>query len=148
MTTVAFDGKTMAADSLATDAWGLKELIDDKIMRGPDFLCGADGECGAILQWWAQVCQLDLEHVLAYGYPSYDTERNDPSIMLADATGNIWRHLSGGFFKVSRGFHAVGSGRDYALASMLLGKTAAEAVAIAMEFDNGTGGEIVEQRLA
>lgn len=38
--------------------------------------------------------------------------------------------------------HAVGSGRDIALAAMVLGKTAAEAVALAMLLDVWTGGEI------
>lgn len=147
MTTVAFDGRTMAADTLATDNWGLKERVDDKILRGPDYLAGTAGNNGAIKRWWAQVCQLDLEHVLAYGYPDFDADRNDPAIVLADAAGNIWRHITGGFFKVSRGFHAVGSGRDYALAAMHLGKTAAEAVRLAMEFDNGTGGDVLEATL-
>jgi len=147
MTTVAFDGRTMAADTLATDAWGMKERVDDKILRGLDFLCGTAGQNGAIKRWWAQVCTMPLEHVLAYGYPDFDADRNDPAIMLVDAAGNIWRHVTGGFFHVSRGFHAVGSGRDYALASMHLGKSAAEAVAIAMEFDHGTGGDILTATL-
>jgi ATP-dependent protease HslVU (ClpYQ) peptidase subunit len=36
-------------------------------------------------------------------------------------------------------FHALGSGRDFALAAMYLGKNAREAVEIAMEFDLETG---------
>lgn len=147
MTTVAFDGHTMAADTLATDAWGMKEEVRDKILRGSDFLAGSAGQNGAIKAWWAQVCQLDLEHVLAYGYPDFDADRNDPAIMLVDASGNIWRHVTGGFFQASRGFHAVGSGRDYALAAMALGKTAEEAVRLAMTFDNGTGGDVVLEEL-
>ena len=146
MTTVAFDGRTMAADTLATDAWGMKERDDDKILRGQGFLVGTAGQYGDIKRWWAQVCQLDLAHVLEYGYPDFDTDRNDPAIMLTDGR-HIWRHVTGGFFRVSRGFHAVGSGRDYALAAMYLGKSAAEAVRIAMEFDNGTGGEVLTATL-
>lgn len=146
MTTVAFDGCTMAADTLATDAWGMKERVDDKILRGSNFLVGAAGQDGAIKRWWAQVCHLDLEHVLDYGYPDFNADRDDPAILLTDGR-HIWRHVTGGFFRVSRGFHAVGSGRDYALAAMHLGKTAAEAVAIAMEFDNGTGGDIVTETM-
>ena len=148
MTTVAFDGRTMAADTLATDNWGLIEWVNDKILRGPDFLAGTSGEHGAIKRWWRVVCGMTLEQLLAYGYPDFDADRNDPAIVLADAAGNIWRHVTGGFFKVSRGFHAVGSGRDYALAAMHLGKTAAEAVALAMEFDHGTGGDVVVEVLS
>jgi hypothetical protein len=146
MTTVAFDGRTMAADTLATDSWGMKERVDDKILRGQGFLVGTAGQNGAIKRWWAQVCQLDLEHVLDYGYPSFDADRDDPAIMLTNGR-DIWRHVTGGFFHVSRGFHAVGSGRDYALAAMHLGKSAEEAVRIAMEFDHGTGGDVLTQSL-
>ena len=147
MTTVAFDGRTMAADTLATDAWGMKERVDDKILRGPDYLAGSAGQNGTIKRWWRQVCQLDLAHVLEYGYPDFDADRNDPAIMLVDASGRIWRHVTGGFFPCSRGFHAVGSGRDYALAAMALGRTAEEAVRLAMAFDNGTGGDVVLEEL-
>lgn len=41
-------------------------------------------------------------------------------------------------------FQAVGSGADYALCAMYLGKTAAEAVAIAAIFDAYTGGDVTE----
>lgn len=146
MTTVAFDGRTMAADTLATDAWGMKERVDDKILRGQGFLVGTAGQNGAIKRWWSQVCQLDLAHVLEYGYPDFDADRNDPAIMLTDGR-HLWRHVTGGFFRVSRGFHAVGSGRDYALAAMYLGKSAADAVRVAMEFDNGTGGQVLTATL-
>jgi ATP-dependent protease HslVU (ClpYQ) peptidase subunit len=37
---------------------------------------------------------------------------------------------------------AIGTGRDYALAAMHCGSTAAEAVAIAALFDPGTGGGV------
>ena len=60
MTTVAFDGRTMAADTLATDAWGMKETVRDKILRGPDFLAGSAGQNGAIKRWWAQVSGMSL----------------------------------------------------------------------------------------
>ncbi len=147
MTTVAFDGRTMAADTLATDAWGMREEVRDKILRGPDFLAGTAGQNGAIKRWWAQVCTMPLEHVLGYGYPDFDADRNDPAIILTDGK-HIWRHVTGGFFECSRGFHAVGSGRDYALAAMELGASAADAVRLAMRFDNGTGGDVVVESLA
>lgn len=39
--------------------------------------------------------------------------------------------------------HACGSGRDFAIAAMALGQTAQQAVALAMQFDPWTGGEIM-----
>ena len=142
MTTVAFDGKTMAADTLATDCWGLKEECNDKIKRGKDFLIGFAGEHGQIERWWKSVSHLYLAELLDAGYEPFVKDSNDPSIVIGAESG-CYRHVSGMFFKVSRGFHAVGSGRDYALAAMHCGRSAKEAVLVAMEFDNGTGGEIV-----
>ena len=43
-----------------------------------------------------------------------------------------------------RGYHAIGSGRDFALAAMKLGRTPAKAVAISHFFDVGTGPGIQE----
>lgn len=143
MTTVAFDGKRMASDTLGVDAWGLKEEVRDKILRGPDFLAGTAGQHGSIKAWWRTVGGMPLNQVLERGYPEFDADRNDPQIMLVGADGVVWRHVTGGFFRCSRQFHAAGSGRDYALAAMRLGKTAEEAVRLAMEFDNGTGGDVV-----
>ena len=39
MTTVAWDGKTLAADTLATDPWGLKDYRN-KIIRGRNWIAG------------------------------------------------------------------------------------------------------------
>ena len=141
MTTVACDGKTMAADTLASDVWGMREKTKDKILRGKDFLIGCSGDSGQILRWWKTVQHLCFEELLAAGYAPYEKD-NDPGLVLASA-GSIYRHTAGTFTRVSRPFHAVGSGRDYALAAMYLGKSASEAVALAREFDLHTGGEII-----
>ena len=47
-------------------------------------------------------------------------------------------------FQVESSFHAVGSGRDFAIAAMHLGKTAREAVELACLYDIYTGGPITE----
>lgn len=146
MTTVAFDGKAMAADTLATDYWGMKESVHDKIKRGKDFLIGFAGEHGQMIKWWKSVEHLSLAELLEAGYAPYEKDTNDPSIVIGAADG-CYRHVAGMFFKVSRKFHAIGSGRDYALAAMHCFRDAGAAVTIAMEFDNGTGGRIVIERL-
>lgn len=146
MTTVAWDGKTMAADSLATDNWGMKEVVSNKIIVGQDFLLGCAGEHGKIMRWFKAIGpDVSAKYLLNAGYANYDSRDNDPNLLLVCERG-AFRHVGGVFMPISRGFHAVGSGRDYALMAMRLGKTAAEAVALAMEFDNGTGGEIVEHK--
>ena len=142
MTTIAWDGKTMASDTLATDYWGMKEVVTNKILTGKDFLLGCAGEHGQIMQWWRGISNFTAQELLDVGYTPYCRDSNDPSMVLVCEHG-VFRHVSGIFAKVSRPYHAVGSGREYALMAMRLGKSASEAVALAIEFDVNTGGEIV-----
>lgn len=89
-----------------------------------------------------------VDELLLDGYPDYDKEKNDPSILLVDrATGKVYRHVASLFMPCSRAYHAVGSGRDFALAAMACGRSAHEAVDIAMAFDNGTGGKVYWERV-
>ncbi len=149
MTTVAFDGTFMAADSMATDTWGLKEFHIDKLVVLNNVALGCAGEAGQIRRWTRMLNRnVTVDELLLDGYPDYDKEKNDPSIILVDrGTGRLYRHVASLFMPCSRAFHAVGSGRDFALAAMACGKTAREAVEIAMSFDNGTGGEIYTERV-
>ena len=144
MTTIAFNGQFMAADSKQTDPWGLLSWVNDKILILPDCLIGGAGEAAMLRKWrrdfknhWtAQDC-------LAFGYPSYKKDEDDPAIMLVDRlTGRVYFHSQGMFHPCSRPYHAIGSGRDFALAAMACGKSAYDAVKIAIDFDNGSGGEI------
>lgn len=145
MTTVAYDGKTMAADTLATDPWGLKETFRDKIWQNHYLLIGCAGDAGQIASW-LRTLRTDqrMSALLADGYPPFVIDKNDPALLVVDRlSGAIYRHASGCFLALDRTFFAIGSGRDYALAAMHLGKTAREAVEVAMHFDNSTGGEVV-----
>jgi hypothetical protein len=147
MTTIAFDGKTLAADMLAVDNWGLKDYVS-KLMKGKDFVAGGAGERSQILQWWKEVEHMHFDDVLKFGYPMYDKEKNDPSILIAPRFGGVYKHMGGLIVPCSRIYHACGSGRDFALTAMHLGKSAKEAVEIASMFDNNTGGatEVLEAK--
>jgi hypothetical protein len=147
MTTIAYDGRTMVADTLVTDGWGMKELVRNKIWANVKLLVGAAGDHGDIHRWMAANLhdETNIGHLLNVGYPSYSKNDNDPSIIVVNRTnGAVYRHTSGVFVRVSRPFHAVGSGRDYALAAMHLGHDALEAVRAAAEFDVHTGGRLVK----
>lgn len=141
MTTVAWDGFTMACDSLAVDSWGLKSRAD-KVLEGENFILGIAGNHGQILAWWRQVQSLPASSVIAHGYTHYEREHNNPSMILV--TAHKAYKLDGPvFIALEEGAqHAIGSGRDFALAAMYLGKTAAEAVEIASRFDNNTNNRI------
>lgn len=142
MTTVAWDGKMMAADTLATDVWGMRERQPNKVLRGEDFLVGCAGEYGQIAAWWRDAPR-HFELLLRAGYDCYAKDNNDPALVLVGPEGYPYRHVAGSFLRCSRPFHAVGSGRDYALAAMHLGCTAEEAVRTSSEFDVHTGVEII-----
>lgn len=136
MTTIAWDGKTLAADSLG-DKCGWK-IPSQKIIRLRDGrlygTAGAFGQCLAVADW--------LNH-------------RDGGAPEAEDAGGIIIGLDGHAYAVER--HATlirlpktaaaGSGRDFALAAMRCGKTAAEAVKIAIEFDVYSGGRVITATL-
>jgi len=144
MTCVAYDGTYMAADSKSTDAWGMFELHSRKIVELDNILIGGAGESGQITRWTRGLPKdLTMEVLLMDGYPAYHKDTNDPALLVVDRqTLQAYRHVAGLFMPCQRTFHAVGSGRDYALAALALGRTAQQAVELAISFDNGCGGEI------
>lgn len=144
MTTIAFDGTCIASDTLAVDGYGLKNYIE-KVYQGIDFYMAGAGTHHQIEVYWKSLPEdCKMLDVLAFGYPDYKREENNNAIMLVSKeTKEIYKLAGSVFTKVRRGYHAIGSGRDYALAAMYCGNRAATAVKVAMEFDNDTGGEII-----
>ena len=140
MTTVAWDGNTLAADSLAVDNWGLVSRAN-KVLEGEDFLLGIAGNHGMILAWWRKVQSLPASSIINHGYTDYELEKNNPSMILVTAH-KVYKLDGPVFIEVEARFTAIGSGRDFALAAMHLGKTAKEAVQIAAEFDNNTDDKV------
>lgn len=146
MTTIAWDGKKMAHDTLRTDGWGLKQYEPCKVMEGKDFLLGGAGDWASILKFQQRVAEMTATQILNLGYPDYKKDENDPSLLLVTRFG-VFTHGASMWMRVSRPFHAIGSGRDYALMAMYLGKTAEEAVDLTREFDNDTGAPIIVREL-
>lgn len=140
MTTVAWDGETMAADTLAVDNWGLKDR-SSKIMRGNGWLAGGAGERHQIEKWRRAAKDLTFEQLLELGVPDWHKDDNDPSILITNGDGS-YRSVGGIFMRNSLPYYAIGSGRDYALAAMCCKVDAEGAVRVAMNFDSHTGGDI------
>lgn len=147
MTTIAFDGKSIAADSKQTDNWGLLSWVDDKIFKTDTVLVGGAGDVALLRKWRRDFKDhWTVQELLAFGYPSYKKDENDPTIMLVDRrTKCIYYQSQGVFLLCRRAYHAIGSGRDFALGAMACGKSAREAVEIAIGFDNGSGGLIYSE---
>ena len=140
MTTVAWDGKTLAADTLITDNWGLREFRS-KIVRGKGWVAGCAGETHQIAKWRKAVEDLRFDQVIELGVPDWHKDDNDPAILITDGNGS-YRSVGGIFMQNNRPYWAVGSGRDFALAAMCCHVNAEGAVRVAMEFNNGTGGDV------
>jgi ATP-dependent protease HslVU (ClpYQ) peptidase subunit len=132
MTTIAWDGHTLAADRQST--WGGTATKTRKIFRavhedGREVIYGCAGlthECTAFTRW--------INGEIAE--PAF----TDISVMCIDRSGRLWHtNHSMNWTQIKVKFWAIGSGCDYALGAMAAGKTAAEAIKIASKLDVTTG---------
>jgi len=130
VTTIAFDGKTLAADS-QTSLYKGRAVKIHRLNDGS--LYGASGNLseGVAVRLWL----------------------NDPALPMPKVADSFHAILirDGQLFALENDltlvpyqckYFAVGSGREYAMAAMLLGKTAREAVEVAIQLDINSGGEI------
>lgn len=152
VTTIAYDGERIAADSqetCETEAGGSTKHVCAKLFRkrigegrkAYDVIIATAGESspGMVFVDW------------------YGTGKEIPRVLIdhdPDFTCLILSPM--GLFEVDKycrpierteKFYAIGSGRKEALAAMACGKSAADAVRIAARFDNYTGGRVVTMSL-
>lgn len=131
MTTIAWDGKTLAGDRRITS--GTVTYSTTKIRRTQDGrLIGATGDFG--------VCSEMLDWLEKGGKrPNCQDSDRWASALEVMPDGSCWMHNRDSRWRVEDPFVAVGSGRDYAMAVMALGHDSAKAIEIATRFDPGTG---------
>lgn len=130
MTTIAWDGKHLVADTRCTSTMGLVRRVEKawKLENGTLFASCGSPEQNVIVRAWL------------------NGETPKPTFPMDDFTGiqiaadkSIWIYeklLAP--WRIFDPNHAIGSGRDFALAAMALGKTALEAVELAAQFDAWT----------
>ena len=136
MTCIAWDGATLAADRQASV--GSLRVATTKIIRlASGGLCGGSGDgpiLRALLQWAVDGMSQDK-------YPENKDTDADMIYIAPDKT--CWLYTRNCFpLAVEQPFMATGSGRDFAMAAMYLGKTASEAVTVAAALDTGVGHDI------
>lgn len=134
MTTIAFDGKTLAADTRAHGSIILKVRKVHRLSDGSMF--GAAGSCQEILA------------VLAWlngGDKPSDLDNFEALIITRAGAQRLGERLMRA--PVLEPFYAIGSGSHFAIAAMALGKNAIDAVRLAARFDIYTGGAIECLRL-
>lgn len=140
MTVIAYDGTVLAADKRAT-ANGLISTVT-KIYRIGGLLVGGSGEpafIGAMLEW----IRTGRDPA---AFPASQKDKDDWQEVLVieyDGTPSLYERTPYPI-RFEQKHVAIGSGRDFARAAMHLGKTAREAVEVAMALDAGCGNGIDE----
>jgi hypothetical protein len=135
MTTIAWDGTSVAADTQIT-CEGMRRrshklTVTDTWIYGHT---GMEADCERVARWVLAGADLDRP-------PDLDDGEGAHGLLVNRTTGEVFTLAGKNAVprKIEEAFHATGSGRDYAVAAMALGKTAAEAVSLAARFDVFTG---------
>lgn len=136
MTTIACDGKSMAGDTLVTSgseivgyAIKIERTKDGRIFGS----AGPGDDCRRFAQWMQGGDKPELS--------------NDFSALILTLDGTVYyvgATLEPSEFIVPQ---ALGSGGDFAIGAMLAGKSPRDAVAIAIERDTRSGGDITVEHL-
>lgn len=137
MTTIAWDGKMLAADR-QINAGGVARCTKTKIAKNKKGdLCGASGitsVTSAFLRWF-----LAGEKGPA---PALKDGTDECEALIIRTNGAIIMYDSAGWHEVDPGFITSGSGWELALGALLAGKNAVEAVKIASMVDTKTSSEV------
>lgn len=137
MTVIAWDGKTLAADKAASNC-GWKNTVT-KIYSVPGGMVGFSGDSDAahdLLEWFRA-------GRVAANYPKCQSSDSRASAVFISETGQLMVYdKSANPNLYEQPFYALGSGRDYALATMYLGFDARRAVEVACAMDSDCGNGI------
>jgi hypothetical protein len=140
MTTIAWDGKTMAADTMAVGSY--KSYPGGKIKKIGGYLVGSSGPIDCI-----EIFLRAFSGVDTHNPPDVDLSRcepqDDPHFLVVSENG-VWQYWKTGVPVPVRNeaLIAIGSGRDFAMAAMFSGLDAQDAVGIAIKLDASTGGVV------
>jgi 20S proteasome alpha/beta subunit len=131
MTTVAWDGRSLAADTQMTS--------DFKTHGHSKFYRFSDGSIGAFAGTWSRVQEAQrFIDGQADACPSEDW-----SALVVRPGGRVeFLDCDGCRLDVTSSPYAIGSGAHFALGALQCGKTAEEAVRVAEVFDQFTGGPV------
>lgn len=139
MTTIAFDGKTIAADGRETIGWRIVRDDYKKIHECMGYVFAFSGKAAFIdplINW--VVSGADPKD-----YPADKDADRGTSIFVVRPDGVVLLYPSGiAYATVAAVPFAMGNGCEFALGAMRAGKSAREAVEIACTFDVASGGVI------
>lgn len=133
MTTIAMDHRTGVAASDSKCTIGAIWVTSTKVFRHKDELiglAGLDSQGQRWLEW----------HKSGKKGAAPKMDQADALILRRDGVYYVQDDCAE--FRVERGFHAIGTGAAAAMAVMLAGHSAEEAVRIAIQVDAQSGGEV------
>ncbi len=147
MTTVAFRDGVMAADSRGIDhGIGIVRIqkIFRKKIKGKEHLFGVAGywEAGLMFIDWFASRDAAMQERLSKLHDDSDFDVivwTGKKLLCADSFMRLT--------ECTEDYYAIGSGAPHAITAMDCGKSARQAVQMAMKRDSGTGGRIVTMRL-
>lgn len=136
MTTICSDGVTVAADSLVT---GEFQVSITKLQKIGKSIFGTAGDVaqGELFLDWIRAGKPDEKPPVTNEFEGIEVNASG-IYMWTEALRPL---------KSSRKCAGIGSGGGYATAAMLCGKSPRQAVAIAAEMDQGTGGRIITMKV-
>lgn len=144
MTTIAFDGKTMACDTRVVCGDNYYNT-DTKIYENDFAVIGTAGDAGV-----GDILVGD-RGILVPKHYDYDFEAlvfvKDTEKVYKVAFYKSWDCALSSVIPVADAYAAVGSGAPYALAAMECGHSAPGGVHVASKFDPNTGGKIITKQL-
>lgn len=143
MTTIAFDGTTMACDTCVTG--NFKYYTDTKIYENDHFVIGAGGDAGAGLLLVADDEILTPKHY-DYDFSALVWVKESKRLFKVEFF-KAWEAPLSSVIPIAGNSAAVGSGAPYALTAIFMGATATAAVEIAKRFDPNTDGGVITHRL-
>ena len=144
MTTIAFDGKTMACDTrvvCGSDCYN----TDTKIYENDTYVIGVAGDAGV------GTMLIDRPYILQARPYDFDFEAlvfvKDTEKVYKVAFNKSWDCALSSVILIADVYAAVGSGSPYALAAMECGYSAHGGVSVASKFVTNTGGKIITKQL-
>jgi ATP-dependent protease HslVU (ClpYQ) peptidase subunit len=136
VTVICWDGKTLAADKMCADEWVKRYVTKIRRIHDGERIAGASGDadhCRELLAW--------VENGGAFPDHLRGELRATALVIHRGGAACLYQR-SPHPITLEPGPQAIGSGADAAMAAMLCGKTASEAVEIAAQVCRGVGGGV------
>lgn len=155
MTTIAFDGQQLAADSQVCNGDVIAPIGIQKLWyirhAGRNAVVGGSGTPTSIMvlaRLFLQNLPAVREHHAVLLAPTFQPEQGGSAIMIDVEMKRVF-HMGqdGSCVEITGSKFACGSGREFALGAMFAGANAIDAVKIAKHLDPWTGNDVFGVRL-